>query len=695
MLRHATDGLALAGADGVRQALAAAGREGRLLLLLDGFDEVPRERRPGVRRLLAHLARDPAWSSCPLVVSSRPIGGDVLDDLPRLELLPLDESRRREFLEKWFRHAGAGGQARADAAFEHVTATRALRELSGIPLYLTLLAVLWQQGVRPAGRLAALYDQIFELLLDGRHRRDPRPMPIQDEVREALTHLAHGMTEDDRWAEPVKRLERRLRARHLEHLRRRLGTVEAWRQDLYAFLRDVRERTQILGPHDGRHGDWRFWHRTFREALAAERLHQQHRESGPAALVDWARQLEDGGEGRWAEPLALLAGRLEGADDLVERLGEANPKLAVRAAVFAQGLKPETVRSTLQLTGNLEERARVFESIPDQLGDAGACLAFVEQLKEGLRDGFDLFWLWWIVEQVERRWPDQRARDLLGRFFDHIPPPAEAQLFRTLDSPLDGRVPLWCEIPAGEAWVGSPRGEEGRDGDEGPRHQVEILEPYRLGAGPVTNAQYHAFDPGKAFENWPGVPADQLPAHPRVGVTWYEATSFCRWLATLPGFAGTGPRLPLEEEWEVACRAGTETRYWSGDGESDLAQVGWYAENADGRTHRVGAKPGNPFQLYDLHGNVWEWCASPWDKKRYQARAKDEPFRIDPAEHRPVLPGTPPGHPASGAWCAAAAAGTRHAGAGPRTGSWGTRGSASGTRASGCCCPPSPAGLRG
>jgi formylglycine-generating enzyme required for sulfatase activity len=569
------------------------------------------------------------------VVSSRPIGrGEALEDLPRLELLPLDVERRREFLENWFRHAGrADWRQEAATALAHVTDGRRLGALSGIPLYLTLLAVLWEQGreqgKRPPGDLATLYDEVFALLLAGRHKREPRPMPAEDDVREALVHLAYGMTEDDLWAEPVQRLEARLRAPELEPVRRRLAAVDAWRDDLYAFLRDVHERTQILGPHDGGHGDWRFWHRTFREALTAERLRRQVGDAGGDALVEWARQLAEGGESRWAEPLALLAGRLPDADALVLRLGEANPKLAVRAAAFAQGLKPETVQKTLQLTDDLDVRSQVFESIPDQLDDGEACLALVEQLREGNRDGFDLYWLWWIVEEVERRWGGgDRTAALLARFFEHVSAPEDPELLWTVETPLDARVELWRKVPAGVDWVGSPESEEGRDVDEGPRHQVEIASPYWIGAVPITNAQYAAFDPGKAPHPWEGVSEDELRFHPRVNLTWYEAVSFCRWLATLPGFAGSRPRLPIEEEWEVACRAGSETRFWRGDQDEDLDVIGWYDKNSGNRTHRVGGKPPNGFGLYDVHGNVWEWTASPWDEERY----KDREGKIHPVD---------------------------------------------------------------
>ncbi len=651
LLTHATDGLGLANLSPVRDALAAAGREGRLLLLLDSFDEIPRERRAPARRLLTQLREDEAWSKCKVVVSSRPIGrGQALDELPRLDLLPLDVARRQEFLETWFEHAGQPAhreepewtpEVEAAQAITYLTETRGLRDLSGIPLYLTLLAVLWEQGVQPSGRLAELYAKIFELLLDGEHRREPQPMPNQDAVREALQHLAFGMTEDDCWAEANKKLEGRLRT--AEELCGRLGLVAAWKRNLFTFLDDVHERTQILGPHDGGRGDWRFWHRTFREALAAERLKEHYAErSGGEALLEWARQLEEGGEGRWGEPLALLAGGMDHADGLLLQLGEANPKLAVRAAVFAQGLEPETVRRTLNLTEDLDERAQVFESIPDQLGDPDACLALVEQLRQGERNGFDLFWLWWIAEEAGRRWKaESRVADVLDRFFEHIPAPKDAELFQSVESKLDGRVPLWREIPEGEGWVGSPEAEEDRDDDEGPRYRVKMVRPYWMGVVPVTNAQYAAFDPGKAPKTWEGVEQEKLSAHPRVNVTWYEAVSFCRWLESLKEFAGCCVRLPEEEEWEYACRAGAQTRFWKGDGKEQLAEVGWYTENSGSRTHQVAGKPANPWGLYDLHGNVYEWALSEWDAERYKKRPSEGTYSVDPAAPAADLAASP------------------------------------------------------
>ncbi len=281
--------------------------------------------------------------------------------------------------------------------------------------------------------------------------------------------------------------------------------------------------------------------------------------------------------------------------------------------------------SLVERSDDWKARRLVFERIPELVGGPGQALAVVDQLRRCTRDGSDLFFLARTAAEIGRKWRQsvREAGRLLQRFFDHIPPPPE-ELFRQVETPHDGLVELWREVPAGHCLLGSPSGEG--FGHERPCYPLKVTANFRIAAVPVTNAQYAAFDPFHRWNRWGELSEEELSHHPVVDVPWFAAMAFCRWLSqALPELRGA--RLPVEEEWEYAGRAGTQTRYWSGDAESDLARVGWYRKNSGGRTHRVGEKPGSPWNLYDVHGNVWEWTLSEWTDD-YVGREKG--IEIDP-----------------------------------------------------------------
>ncbi len=210
-------------------------------------------------------------------------------------------------------------------------------------------------------------------------------------------------------------------------------------------------------------------------------------------------------------------------DALVTSLVETNRALGLRAVATAQRLSDKTVAEVLQLTDDWQERSKVYRGIPDLIDDPERALALVDRLRRGTRGGNDLFFLDATVRAIDERWTEaaRLVEVLRERFFDHIPAPPE-ELFRWVETPRDGRVELWREIPAGEGWVGSPK-EDSIWRHEQRRHRVKILRPFRLAAVPVTNAQYAAFDPSFPLRKWPGVASGELAHHPVVGVTWYAA----------------------------------------------------------------------------------------------------------------------------------------------------------------------------
>jgi formylglycine-generating enzyme required for sulfatase activity/tetratricopeptide (TPR) repeat protein len=165
------------------------------------------------------------------------------------------------------------------------------------------------------------------------------------------------------------------------------------------------------------------------------------------------------------------------------------------------------------------------------------------------------------------------------------------------------------QIPSGTFMMGSPENEKERSSAEGPQHRVTV-DAFWMGKYPITQAQWQAIM-GNNPARYKG---DNRPVE---NVTWHDAVEFCQKLSEK---AGKEYRLPSEAEWEYACRAGTTTPFYFGDTITpDLANYDGNYTYADGpkgvyrnETTDVGSFPPNAFGLYDMHGNVWEWCADLW-----------------------------------------------------------------------------------
>jgi formylglycine-generating enzyme required for sulfatase activity len=246
---------------------------------------------------------------------------------------------------------------------------------------------------------------------------------------------------------------------------------------------------------------------------------------------------------------------------------------------------------------------------------------------------------------------------------------------KTITSPTTG-IQL-VRIEPGAFEMGSPDSDKDAEADEKPRHRVQISRRFYLGATEVTVGQFRRFVEATNYRteperdglgglgwdehtqkvggrnprySWRFTGWEQSDEHPVVNVTWNDAVAFCDWLSRQEGQTY---RLPTEAEWEYACRAGTTTRYVSGDGPEGLDAYAWSADNSGRdrwdsgkfwdlvkkdwsrydqelvrhrcRPHPVAQKRANAWGLFDMHGSAWEWCSDAYDADSYK-----RPQPVDP-----------------------------------------------------------------
>ena len=245
------------------------------------------------------------------------------------------------------------------------------------------------------------------------------------------------------------------------------------------------------------------------------------------------------------------------------------------------------------------------------------------RLRDYLRNIYDLQTLDVIVAKITFD-PEPEPPQQLE--FETVTVNSSGQVIKTqthqafyYEEPLADNIPplVMMGIPEGEFIMGSPEDEPQRDNDESPQHQVKVA-PFWLAQTPITNAQWNF------VANLPQIQrklnskeSNREDDHPVTRVSWYDAMEFC---ARLFRYTGRDYRLPSEAEWEYACRAGTKTPFHFGATiTSELASYDatyTYADEPSGeyqeKTVPVKSFSPNAFGLYDMHGQVREWCADPW-----------------------------------------------------------------------------------
>ncbi len=639
------------------------------ILLLDGLDEVPEAQQRREKLKAAVEAFRIAFPKCRIVVTSRPYAYEKPEwQLTGFEvryLAPFSEEQIDTFIERWYTYLGhkdpALGPDTADLyarQLKHaLDKNPRLSELAPNPLLLTLMASLhrWREGGALPERRQELYEEIIKLLIDlwqrPKLRFDQAGNPVgeeydvfwelgiaQEDLRKALEKLAYEAHRD----QPVLQGTHDIPADRVAGVLYDVSSTKE-RISIDRVIRYITYRTGILIEREQAR-IFAFPHRTFQEYLAACYLTRPEND-WPYSLYEHEKEDDE----RWREAVLLAAAKERSSIwTFVDVFCPAEwPKHPTDADFYP-------VLRAAQALLETETYAEVPERHQTKM----------ERLRRRLAD---------LLEQGAL---PARERVVAGRALSVLGDPRPGV---GLDPDTGLPDILWVEVPAGPFLMGSDKEKDPNAyEDETPQHEV-VLPTYYMARYPVTNAQFRAFvddsgydrqefwtDAGWAWkeESSKRGPADygkpfNLPNHPVVGITWYEALAFARWMnrqlqvtgGRLKVYRlGTGEvevvelgegwevTLPSEAEWEKAAR-GTDGRIYPWGNEWQPDYLNWDGLGI-GATSAVGCFPQGacPYGILDASGNVWEWTRSLWGKKW---EAPDYRYPYDLGDEREDLDAPP------------------------------------------------------
>ncbi|MCP4536455.1 MAG: SUMF1/EgtB/PvdO family nonheme iron enzyme [Chloroflexi bacterium] len=585
--------------------LEEALKQGGVLVLLDGLDEVkdPALRQTVVDQVL-HFYTFHRQAGNRFLLTSRIVGyrqvRPVAEGLAECTLVDFGDEEIEVFTTKWtsaMESEARGGDtlvAVREAERERQELAQAIshnpgvRGLAANPLLLTILALMKRQGITLPERRVELYDQYVRTLLSSWNRarglgRPPtRDLDVMETVR-ILAPLALWMHEVSPGVGLVKQGDLR---RKLIEIYQERGEEDPERA-VQQFMDDVRGHAALLLERGA--GQYGFIHLTFEEYLAAvgiTRLGQRNIKPIVDILTSHV------GQAAWREVSLLTIGHL----GVVQQWEEVSSDVV--KAILKTKPEPGEPGQAAVLAGEA-----VADAWPG--GVTSECKQKVVQV---------------LVKTLQRGKVKPPLRAAAGRVLARLGDPRPGVGV----TPATGLPDIiWCEVPAGPFLMG----------DENLQY---VTEEYRVSRYPITNAQYAAFVEAKGYQKgrywtkagWmekknragPDYYREpfNLSNHPVVGVSWYEAIAFCRWLTEQlrqSGELGSDKEitLPTEPQWEKAAR-GTDGRIypWGNDPDPNCAN---YNESNINATSAVGCFPNgiSPYGIEDLSGNVREWCRTKWE----------------------------------------------------------------------------------
>ncbi len=580
--------------------LEQAFRQGEVLLLLDGLDEV---RDPGLRNTVVERVIRDCYSAHrgagnQLVLTSRIVGYREVrpqaEGLSECTLVDFEDAEIEAFVNKWtaaVERAASEDMALASREAERecgelldaVRRNAGVRSLAANPLLLTILAVMKRQGVTLPERRVELYQTYVETLLRNWNLvrslagRSSRDLDVVETLK-VLAPLALWMHETSPGVGLVKEWDLH---RELERIYRERGSADP-EKATRRFLEDVREHAALLLDRGGR--QYGFIHLTFQEYLAAVALAQRGQQDIKPVVRALAGHV---GEATWHEVSLLTIGYL----GIIQKRDEAASAVVGELIAKAPGPPGEAV----VLAGRAVADAGAAGVTP-------ACRqAVVTALLAAIRSEKVPAWL----------------RATAGRVLSDLGDPRPEVMT------VDGME--FCRVPAGPFQMGSDENDEMAYIDEKPGHEVDLPYDFSIGKYPVTVSQFKQYV--EASQKEPENPRSlQSPLNtPVTWVSWHEAQGFCAWLTEKWRKAGAielgwKVALPSEAEWEKAAR-GTDGRIcpWGQEiAGSELANY-WHESDAPliDKPNAVGCFPlgESLYGCEEMIGNVWEWtrsCSGPY-----------------------------------------------------------------------------------